>query len=208
MKERLTGAVILVALIVVLVPELLHGPVRSAGQPASADARTLKIGVSEEARTRGAAEPDAGSPQPVPASPPQAAPAPPPAAPASPAAPEGGAGEAPRDAVPGPAPGGTAPTAPPAATAPPPAPAATRPGGPAGVTGGYVVQLGVFASRDNADHLARQLRKQGFDVGVSQGGSARHLYRVRTAPVRDKAAATALAQRLHAAGHAGAVVPQ
>ena len=30
MKERLTGAIILVALIVLLVPELLTGPVRSA----------------------------------------------------------------------------------------------------------------------------------------------------------------------------------
>jgi cell division protein FtsN len=71
-----------------------------------------------------------------------------------------------------------------------------------------MVQLGSFASRANADHLARQVRTQGFQVSVSQGSSGRHLYRVRVGPAHDRAAATALAQQLRSAGHSGSVVPK
>jgi len=71
-----------------------------------------------------------------------------------------------------------------------------------------MVQLGSFASRANADGLARQVRLQGFQVSVSQGSSGRHLYRVRVGPAHDRAAAAALAQQLHAAGHSGSVVPK
>jgi cell division septation protein DedD len=69
------------------------------------------------------------------------------------------------------------------------------------------VQLGSFASRANADRLARQVRGQGFTVSVSQGTSG-HLYRVRVGPARDRAAALELAQQLHAHGHSGEIVPQ
>jgi cell division protein FtsN len=71
-----------------------------------------------------------------------------------------------------------------------------------------MVQLGSFASRANAEHLARQVRAQGFQVNVSQGSSGRHLYRVRVGPAHDRAAATALVQQLRAAGHSGSVVPK
>lgn len=71
-----------------------------------------------------------------------------------------------------------------------------------------MVQLGSFASRGNADHLARQVRAQGFQVSVSQGSSGRHLYRVRVGPAHDRAAAAALAQQLRGAGHSGSVVPK
>ncbi len=71
-----------------------------------------------------------------------------------------------------------------------------------------MVQLGSFSSRANADRLASQLRAQGFEVSVSQGSAGRHLYRVRTAGLDNRAAAGALAQQLRAAGHSGAVVPQ
>ena len=73
--------------------------------------------------------------------------------------------------------------------------------------GAYVVQLGSFASRANADRLARQVRSQGFPVSVSQSSSGR-LYRVRVGPARDRAAASELAQQLSARGHSGAIVPQ
>jgi cell division protein FtsN len=69
------------------------------------------------------------------------------------------------------------------------------------------VQLGSFASRANADRLARQVRAQGFAASVSQGSSG-HLYRVRVGPVRDHGAASELAQQLRAHGHSGAIVPQ
>jgi cell division protein FtsN len=71
-----------------------------------------------------------------------------------------------------------------------------------------MVQLGSFASRVNAEHLARQVRSQGFTVSVSQGSSGRRLYRVRVGPARDRAAASALAQKLSARGHSGAIVPR
>jgi cell division protein FtsN len=78
----------------------------------------------------------------------------------------------------------------------------------AGSAGAWMVQLGSFANRTNAEHLARQVRAQGFEVKVSQGSSGRRLYRVRVGPARDRAAATQLAQKLHASGHNGALVPK
>jgi len=74
-------------------------------------------------------------------------------------------------------------------------------------SGTYVVQLGSFASRANADRLARQVHSQGFPVSVSKGTSG-HLYRVRVGPAHDRAAASELAQQLRARGHSGAIVPQ
>jgi len=73
--------------------------------------------------------------------------------------------------------------------------------------GGFLVQLGSFASRANAERLAKQVRAQGFVASVSQGSSG-HLYRVRVGPAHDRAGAAELAQQLHAHGHSGTVVPQ
>jgi cell division septation protein DedD len=75
-------------------------------------------------------------------------------------------------------------------------------------SGGYLVQLGSFGSRANAERLAKKVRAQGFAVSVSQG-SPGHLYRVRVGPAHDRAAAGELAQQLRAHGHSGgAIVPQ
>ena len=191
MKERLTGAILLVALIVLLVPELLTGPVRSAppvAVPASTEEpplRSYTITLGEDARTHGAAQPSSAAPQPVAA----------PEAVATPAA-------APAAASP------TASPAPPAATPPatPPAPAATTT--PAPGEDAWMVQLGSFSIRGNAEHLAQKLKKQGFSASVSQGTGGRHLYRVRVGPVPDHAAANQLQAKLQAAGHAGSVVPK
>jgi cell division protein FtsN len=71
-----------------------------------------------------------------------------------------------------------------------------------------MVQLGSFASRQNAERLAQQLRAQGFTASVSQGSGARHLYRVRAGPAHDHGAAVQLAQQLSAAGHSGSIVPR
>jgi cell division septation protein DedD len=187
-KERLTGAIILVVLIVLVVPELLTGPIRSA-PPAAAVAssaeeaplRSYTINLAEETHSRTAARSASGpqQPAPLPAPPPDSAPPPPAAATTA----------ATSASVPV--------TEHPAAA---PAPAAT---------GSLMVQLGSFASRANAERLARQLRAQGFPVGVSQGSSGRHLYRVRAGPVSDRAAATELAQQLRSAGYKnGSIVPQ
>lgn len=265
MKERLTGAVILVALIVLLVPELLTGPVRSATapQPAAASAeesplRSYTIDLADENRSQGASS-SAGPPSPQPAAATPGSPEPSTAKPASISEGRQAEGE-PTDAEPAapsdpsrpPAPQDKPPEAthgqPPAQVqpAPPPhprpvetthprpveahprpvekapAPAhhlaaakpleAKQPATPSEASSagsGWVVQLGVFASRANADRLAEELKGKGFKVAVSEiAGNGRKLFRVRSAPLADRGAAQDLAVKLRAAGATGSVVPR
>jgi DedD protein len=206
-KERLTGAIILVALIVLLVPELLTGPVRSTPRAAAvvssaegAPLRAYTINLADEARDRSATV-DASGPQPP-------APLPAPAQPLAVASPAAAADPA---VAPLPAPSAAAATG--AAQVAPTSTAtsgavAPSPPAAAGSAEGFMVQLGSFASRTNAERLARQVRAQGFQASVSQGASGRHLYRVRVGPARDHAAASALAQQLRSAGHSGSIVPR
>jgi len=71
-----------------------------------------------------------------------------------------------------------------------------------------MVQLGVFASRENADHLVQDLRSKGFRAAISDTpGNGRKLYRVRVGPAADRAQAEELAARLRAAGRPGTLVP-
>lgn len=72
---------------------------------------------------------------------------------------------------------------------------------------GWAVQLGVFASRENAERLAKQVKGKGYPVVVNETSGSKRLYRVRVGPEADRAAAVALGAKLRAAGHAGAVVP-
>ena len=210
MKERLTGAIILVALIVLLVPELLTGPVRSAprGYAVASSAeepplRSYTINLADDAHTHSAPTQTNGPEQPAPL----AAAAPSPVAAASAAAESHSAAHSPpRDSTPPPAPPQPVATPPASASAPgaTAAPVASATSG----SGQFMVQLGSFASHANADRLARQVRAQGFPVSVSQGSSGQHLYRVRVGPAHDHAAATQLAQQLRASGHTGSVVPK
>jgi len=203
-KERLTGAIILVALIVLLVPELLRGPVKSAPRTMAASAeepplRSYTINLGEDGQARNtAAQPQASASSPA-------------SLPATPS-PSAAQTQADTDAIQSPVPA-------PAPAPPPPPPArkvASTPSSPVHAspppvpeaTGAWMVQLGSFASRANAERLAQQLKGQGFTASVSQGTSGRHLYRVRIGPVHDKAAATQLQGKLKAAGHSGAVVPR
>jgi DedD protein len=208
-KERLTGAIILVALIVLLVPELLSGPVRSATRaatPASSSEepplRSYTINLTDDAHGRAGAAAANGPQQPAPLAQ-STAPAPDTAEPASaPAAPQeaGSAASVPPPLAPPPAAKNPPPAPPPSASiASPSAPAA-------GDAGGWMVQLGSFASRGNAEHLAQKVHAQGFAVSVSQGSSGRRLYRVRVGPARDRAAAAQLEQKLRASGHSGSIV--
>jgi cell division septation protein DedD len=199
-KERLTGAAILVALIVLLVPELLSGPVRSAPRAGTAAAaageepplRSYTINLADDAHAHAAAR---AVPVEVPA-PPAALPAPAPPASSAAAAVTAAPGSAAVDRPP------SAPSA-----RPTNATAAAPPGASAsGASGAWMVQLGSFASRDNAERLAKQLRGSGFQASVSQGTTGRRFYRVRAGPVQDHAAAEQLAGKLRAAGHAGEVV--
>ena len=194
MKERLTGAILLVLLIVLLVPEFLKGPIRSAPRAAVATAedaplRSYTINLADDAHAHGSGAPAASGPQPPAPLAPAAAPGNPEPQPEAPPA---------ASSVP-------APSAKPATPPAPAQPAAT--GTSAETQSGWTVQLGSFASRPNAERLARQVKGQGFPVSVSQYPSGRHLYRVRVGPVADHAAAGQLQEKLHAAGHSGAIVP-
>ncbi|MBV9697834.1 MAG: SPOR domain-containing protein [Gammaproteobacteria bacterium] len=203
MKERLTGAIILVALIVCLVPELLKGPVRSAPQPVDASAegsslRSITFDVAADEARSSATTASSGPPAPTPVEP---------AATPAPAAPVQGANSSPAaepDVAPAPA------SSPPPSAAPAPhaKPSVAKPAthAPAPSAHGWLVQVGSFAQRGNAEHLAQQLTGQGFASSVSQSSGGRHLYRVRVGPVHDKAAATQLAAKLRAAGHKGSLV--
>ncbi len=199
MKERLTGAIILVALIVLLVPEMLHGPIRPAprarGSESAAEEpplRSVTISLADEPRggsaapqpqtplpVAPAAEPAAAAAQPVPAAPMTTPPAHPPRS----SAPQGAAPQAPT----------------PART---PAAAASARGG------GFVVQLGSFASQANAERLAQQVRSRGFQVAVSRSSRGKHLYRVQVGPAQTRAAAEQLLARLRSTGHGGPILPR
>jgi DedD protein len=210
LKERLTGAVILVALIVLLVPELLSGPGVSA-QPARAtdeDGAPMRSYTIDLADNGGAPRPTTSAEpttefQPLPA---QDDPA------------EAEAGEA-AQAVPDETPeaseqGEEAPAAaedrqsaaitesePAAVEETPPAPVAAPP------VNGWMIQVGSFASRENAERLARELKSKGFAASVSESrGGGRNLYRVRVGPEADRAAAQAVLARLRARGQRGAAL--
>jgi DedD protein len=197
-KERLTGAIILVALIVLLVPELLTGPIGSAPWAAAVapsaeepPLRSYTINLADDTHSRTVAVITSGPRQPTPLS--------------------AGAGASGMSAA-QPAAALSAPQAPPAAPAPllpaksAPASAAAASAANSVADGSWMVQLGSFASRTNAERLARQVKAGGFKVSVSQGSSGRRLFRVRVGPAHDREAATQLAAKLRAAGHSGAIV--
>jgi cell division septation protein DedD len=214
-KERLTGAIILVALIVLLVPELLTGPIRSAPRAMASAAgepplRSYTITLGDEAHSK-PAEPQGASPAVSPAP----VPLPTPAAASKDDNGVAGTQPAPDTAVAAAAPVPAPPAAhtrseapsPPAAHAAKPAAAGSAEAS-AAAGAAWLVQLGSFASRSNAERLAQQLKGQGFAASVSQGSSGRHLYRVRVGPVHDHGAATQLQAKLQAAGHSGSIVPK
>jgi DedD protein len=220
-KERLVGASILAALIVLIAPELLSGPPSpappppGAGLPVSAPEPLHHVTVDLATSRASAPEPVTDAAAASGAPPARAHSAAAPGAPDAgastgtdagfgPGANEGsGAGIAPslsatpRPAPPGPLESGSQPPTSPVATAKP-----------AGTGRAWAIQLGSFASRANADKLVRQLKAQGFSVYVLPGGSGASLrYRVRIGPMADRGAAGQAAAKLKALGYVGSVVP-
>ncbi|MBL8201813.1 MAG: SPOR domain-containing protein [Chromatiales bacterium] len=206
LAERMVGAACLLAVLVLVVPAILDGNPDSGTtitHPAveeELDLRTHTIRLDGSRR-----EPPVPTPLQAQAMP----------EPRGVAAPEPGAAAA---IPPGPEPveTGLASVAPAAAT--PPVPPVARPSvpepapavakspakAPAAGGGGWIVQLGSFSSRANADRLAAEVRNKGFSVVVQGGGgSSGSLFRVRSGPEPDRAAAEALAARLEAAGFRG-----
>lgn len=223
-RERITGAVILVALMVLLVPELLSGPRHAAATGTLPAAAASPAGTSEAPLRSYTVDLNAASPPVAQASALQAggtaaadapapatAPATPDAAPTAAPAPAAAAPKPTPAATPAPAPAKVAAPAPKPAPKPAPAAAAPRAGSTAanGATiTGWSVQVGSFASQVNADHLAHQLKGKGFTAVVSEMSSGgRKLFRVRVGPVADHAAAQELLTKLRAAGQSGSIVP-
>jgi cell division septation protein DedD len=241
LKERLTGAAILVALIVMVVPELFHG---QRGDVATSAASSSGDGPPRRSYTidlTGSAGGSAPLQSPTPAANDDQAPAPAPGEPPTPtgnAAPAGQGSDAPAAATPAPAPEPTPSPAPAAkasaskaaAAQPAPQPQAKAEKSPlasanrtpagsehsaAGERGGagehnaaagaWVVQLGLFAKRDNADRLMHSAQSKGFAVTVASP-DAHGLYRVYAGGMADRAAAEAVAQRLKTLGLPAAVI--
>ena len=190
LRNRLTGAALLILLAVILLPEMLTGeggarsvPTETVGgvdQPV----QSYDFDLSEQAEVP---PPAVEAPAPTPT------PTPPASTPASTAAP------------PSPV---AAPTTSPA-TPPPAAPVvAVKPASKpvAAPETGYFVQIGVFSNPASANRLATELRKKKFAVVVTKIDGAKPLHRVRVGPEPDRKAAEALAKRLVMAGHKGSVV--
>ncbi len=74
-------------------------------------------------------------------------------------------------------------------------------------TGMWAVQLGSFSNEQNAERLAADLRTQGYAAFLSKvdtGSGA--LHRVRIGPQKDRDSAETVATKLNQAGHSGQVV--
>lgn len=190
LRNRLTGAVILVLLAVLLLPELLTGSGRNpapapAADPGSGPPRQIyQVDLSGDATApagaTAAAVPvptpglnDVPVELPVPATPPvQAAPAP--------AAPPPSIARAPAAAAP-------------AASATP----AVAPQQASADGRKYFVQVGTFGTRERAEVLRSDLARRRFEVSINETArDDKRFYRVRVGPVADRKAAEALEVRL------------
>lgn len=208
LRNRLTGAIILVLIAVLLLPELLTGSGGAAGRSAPAGSatrdaagaplQTLQIDLSGSARAP-AGSPSAALPEtPEDAEPPPGPvqlPVPEVSQPPAEATPQAPV----QESVPAPVPepvqqpaqqparAPVVPEAVPATPAAAPAPGATR----------YFVQVGTFATRERAEAAQKDLARRGFEVIINETTSgARQFHRVRVGPVADRATAVALEARL------------
>ena len=200
LRNRLTGAVILVLLAVLLLPELLTGAGGTATRtPSTAGAtpeggaplQTLQIDLSGTARG-----PAGSAPPPPEVMDDQAE-----GLDVDPAAPP------PVVRLPVPEAITTAPptTAPPAAVPPAATPPTAAPVDPTATR--FYVQVGTFATRERAETAQKDLARRGFKVTINETTSgARRLHRVRVGPVADRAAAVALEARLRSLAPDRAIV--
>lgn len=224
-KERLTGAIILVVLIVFLVPELLTGPKRVTSTPVktgdepplrsytfdlNADGNTRTTGPGPDALASDAAPADAAettaeeestatefetdpgdasstaaeAERPSAASTSAASASKPPSRsetntpPAATASASRGTTTEQAASKPQPSPSASKPSA--QSASKPPAQSSTSQSAAAQPPPRWAVQLGSFASKENADRLARELKAKGFPAYVNEGtGSGKKFFRVR-----------------------------
>jgi DedD protein len=232
LKQRLTGAAILVALIVLIVPELFHGHLADRGGKAVSSSEgppmrsylidldaghsaPMQLGASS---ARGLAASPAVSAPSAPAEPVASTAAARPVAPSA-AAPTSGSQSAPVAALP-PAPKSIGPAAhhgsAPAhasvaakAAAPIVQVKAVAPGSSSATHGkaaaDWSVQLGLYAKRVNAERMVRVAHTKGFSASFAKP-DAKGRYRVQAAGLTTRSAAMTLAARLRAAGLPAAAV--
>jgi DedD protein len=192
-KARLIGALILVALIVLLVPEMLSGPrqnQKSAKDGGAAQTYTIDL-TAPTARVAPTVTDKPSVTDKIP--------------PASPAP----ADDLPTETV------HVESTSEPAASQTAEEPASGQTESPpndgnadAGDQSAWVVQLGSFASGANAERLVGELRSRGYKAFVSRLGSgSRTRFRVRVGPEQERARAENLAERLRRDGRQAVVVP-
>ena len=194
-KQRLVGAVVVVALAVIFLPMLLRGPVehRSLDVPVDVPPRPAAEAGSRPAPQPGDTPPPALERIPLPDVAPEDAPSDP------------GEGELADAVAPDPPPAEAAGEA--EDTAPEAEEAA--PAGAPSDRSGFAVQVGSFRSRDNALALRDDLRERGFSAYVdeSDAGEGATVYRLRVGPVGDREEARGLAARIEdEAGIEGIVV--
>jgi DedD protein len=225
LQERMVGAGVLVLALVILGPLVLDGGSREPVEPDAVpgqradELRSHTFRIGEPAGAMPAvqspsmappAQPDV-TPGAAAASPAATAESEPPPAPARPSTAQS-AEVLPSPAPPSAAPPGPAPPPPPVTrseTRATPPPAASSEARPAAANGAWLVQVGTFGQKDNADRLAGSLKRQGFAAFISPTTRAgKTLYRVRVGPTGSREDATAVAGRLAAAGQAGQVVAQ
>jgi DedD protein len=211
LKARLIGATVLVAVAVLLIPELLSGRKPAEQVTAQAEAsRGTRTFTIELGATPGTSVVTEGASKPAPAPVPPSEPVPQPASgPGVEAAVEAaGVESAARAAEPQQQPVSAGPAAaeprPEAVARPPaePAPAQVIP-----ARGGWAVQVGAFGSAEAANKLVGQLQSADFAAYVAPvSRSGKTLHRVRVGPVTARAGAEALVPALKARGLPATVV--
>jgi DedD protein len=184
-RERLIGALVLVALVVLFVPAILKGrgqaPVETPAQPT----RRVEVPIA-----RNAPPPEEQVLVPEPALPDDG----PPASAGTPAQPLPRPEPETRVPAPAPAPAAAAPARP-RVEAPPAASAARAPV--AAATSAWAVQLGAFSNRSKAEQLVSELKKRRYAAFLLEyRASGQVLYRVRVGPEQDRARAVEIAARL------------
>lgn len=204
-RERLIGALVLVAIVVLLVPAVLKGRGTGPVQPPGAQSRRVEVPIGD-----GKAQPDEQGLVPEPSLPgamPQAAPDEIPPAPATaepidretppPPVRQEAAAQKPE---PSPAAGAVTEPPPPSRAATVPSPPAAKASPPA--QSAWAVQLGAYASREKAEQFVADLKKRGFAAFVLEyRASGKVLYRVRVGPEQERARAEAIAARLAKDGY-------
>jgi len=195
LKERIVGAAILVLFVVLVVPIFLDGP---PDDTEVVSERVLLPGQDDQKTQTVVLERNRTDPVPLASNATQAGDSDEPKA----APPKEPRNEAPQVVVEKKA------EPAPKVVAPPPREQPTKTPTAVSATGMWAVQLGSFSSKENAEKLAADLRKQGYAAFLSQlATDTGPLHRVRIGPQKDRESAEAMANRLSKVGHKGQVVP-